>query len=215
MPKKIDGKNAYQWRRDGLFNRAMENNDEAIKCFENLIKIEPENHRPWLNLGLVYDQMENYEKAIECYEKGIAIYDEAPPEIRNERPWDSSEIRIDEAFIYMGRAYGGLGNSQKKIKCMEKAIEIAPNNKKAWWLIGNTYFEMENYQKAIEYAEKAVKIDPRYLYGLWTLGEAYYKIGDYKKAIEFIEKTLEIKPNIKPLIELLEDVKKRMNELNK
>ncbi|MFX1450751.1 MAG: tetratricopeptide repeat protein [Promethearchaeota archaeon] len=208
MPKKIDGKNAYQWRMDGLFNTSMERYDVAINCFENLMKIEPENYRPWFNLGVIYNEMEKYDKAIECFEKGIDIYNAAAPEMR-ERPWDSSDIKIDEAFIYMGKSYDGLGNLQKKIEWLEKAIKIAPTNKRAWWLIGNTYFEMENYDKVIEYAEKAVKIDPQYLYGLWTLGEAYYKLGDYQKAIEFIEKTLEVRSDIKPLIELLEDAKKR------
>ena len=39
--KKIDGKNAWAWSRDGRFNRAMERFDEAIECFEKVLKIDP------------------------------------------------------------------------------------------------------------------------------------------------------------------------------
>jgi tetratricopeptide (TPR) repeat protein len=49
------------------------NYEEAIKCYDKAIEIEPNNAEAWNNKGIVLGRLSNYEEAIACYDKAIEL----------------------------------------------------------------------------------------------------------------------------------------------
>ncbi len=49
------------------------NYEEAIKCYDKAIEIEPNNAEAWNNKGIVLGRLSKYEEAIACYDKAIEI----------------------------------------------------------------------------------------------------------------------------------------------
>jgi tetratricopeptide (TPR) repeat protein len=45
--------------------------EEACRCYDKAIEIEPNNVAAWYNKGLVLDGLNRYDEAIQCYDKFI------------------------------------------------------------------------------------------------------------------------------------------------
>lgn len=69
-----------------------------------------------------------------------------------------------------GVAYGELGETQKAIADLDKAILINPNFAEAYYNRGVVYNELGENQKAIADYNQAIRINPNY-------AEAYYNRG--------------------------------------
>lgn len=52
----------------------IKDNQKAVECYEQALKISPKDDSMWFQLGFIYDhEMKNYSKAIECYTKAIEL----------------------------------------------------------------------------------------------------------------------------------------------
>lgn len=97
--------------------------------------------------------------------------------------------------------YLKLGQSEKLIDQLEKAIAAEPNNASLYSVMGNAYetiyqraaekgdtSEAEmNFNKALEYYDKAQEIDPESITAIYSAGALYYN-----KAAQLTQKMLEL-----------------------
>lgn len=81
------------------------------------------------------------------------------------------------------------------IQCLEKAINIQPNNYLFHNNISNLYSRISNYNKAKLHLYQALKISPNYAEGYNNLGNIYYKQNILDKAISYFEKSIRLDPN--------------------
>lgn len=104
-----------------------------------------------------------------------------------------------EAYKYYseGAKYDHLGQYEKSIELMEKAVGIDPGFAMAYRSMGITYGDMDYYFKAIEYLQKALELSNRV-----SVRERYQIQGDFywfkeeeEKAIEAYNKLLGLYPN--------------------
>ena len=79
-----------------------------------------------INKGNAYMEAECYPEAIECYERALE-HEEGDERIHS---------AIVKAYMSMASQYG---DSDDAILCYQKAIEINPDNKTAYWSIANIY----------------------------------------------------------------------------
>lgn len=73
-----------------------------------------------------------------------------------------------------------------------KAIEIAPENPYAQYVMGMTYLLTNNWKGAKPYFEKSVSIDPRQAQSLAALGTTRYRLGDNAGAVEALSKSVQL-----------------------
>ena len=73
MTKKIDGKNVWQWNRDGIFNRSMEYNEKAIECLELSLSIEDESADTWYTLATFYSENYRLDEALYSLERALTL----------------------------------------------------------------------------------------------------------------------------------------------
>ena len=94
-----------------------------------------------------------------------------------------------------GIAYGDKEKYDKEIECYQKAVEINPEDAKAYYNMGIAYSDKGNYDKAIECYQNAIEIDPLYARAYYNMGRTYFDKGNYDKEIECYQKAVEINPD--------------------
>ena len=94
--------------------------DEALKCFDNALQINPQNDFAWGDKGLILDKQEKTEEALASFSKAIVINP------NNAITWLNKGLTM----IRMNRL-------KESIECFDKAIEIREAYAKAWYNKGN------------------------------------------------------------------------------
>ena len=126
----------------GVQNQKEKNFKEAIKNYENIIKIDPSIVFAYHNLGLIYVETEN----IDLAKKNFLL-----------------AIKINPSFIYsyinLGILFQNEGQKEKAIECFEKIIEIDPKNISGYNNLGLVNASLGKYKKAIKNYLKTLSID--------------------------------------------------------
>ena len=99
-----------------------------------------------------------------------------------------------QAYLYLGKTYQALGQTEAAIQACQKAIDIQPTLVIAHIELGNAYFEIDDFEKAqMEWrnalAGKAIDI-PNHLV---SLGMIYFRLKKYDKAAQAWQKAGELK----------------------
>ena len=111
----FDSNDVWGWRNKGSTMYFLGKYDEAIKCYDKAIEIDPDNPVVWNNKGLALNSLGKYDEAVKCYDKAIEI-----------DPDDA------DAWNNKGLALNSLGKYDEAVKCYDKAIEIDPDDADAW-----------------------------------------------------------------------------------
>jgi tetratricopeptide (TPR) repeat protein len=61
------------WTKIGKIHHIIQKYDEAIQCFDRVIKIDENNGEAWYNKGLALNILGKYNEAIICYDQTIKI----------------------------------------------------------------------------------------------------------------------------------------------
>ncbi len=75
-----------------------------------------------------------------------------------------------------------LGDNEKALTKLDKAIKIKPDSFEAWHACAEVYFSMRKLDKALEAAEKAVSISPDDIHIHTSLSRIWMERGDKEKA---------------------------------
>jgi tetratricopeptide (TPR) repeat protein len=84
------------------------------------------------------------------------------------------------------------GKMQSAQKHTQKAIDLAPANPYAQYVMGMTYLLSRQFVQAKPYLEKSVSIDPRESQSLRALGTVRYQLGDEPGAVDVLTKAVQL-----------------------
>jgi tetratricopeptide (TPR) repeat protein len=84
------------------------------------------------------------------------------------------------------------GKVQSAQKHTQKAIDLAPGNPYAQYVMGMTYLLSRQFTQAKPYLEKSVSIDPREPQSLRALGTVRYQLGDDPGAVDVLTKAVQL-----------------------
>lgn len=101
------------WYNLGANYLMIDKYEEAIAAYENVVKYEPTKTMAWLNLGNAYFMVGDSQQAILAYEKTVALTTTQPLAI-----WQN-----------YGLAHAELGNYEKAITLLKKALTGDPSDK--------------------------------------------------------------------------------------
>ena len=130
----------------GLIYEGQEKRDEAIKCYEQGISIDPNYGMIYNNLGLLFfkNKTDNsIEKAKDFYNKSISL-----------------DKRIPEPHNNLGNLYHYVGKTPEAINCYKRALEINPNFSYAHHNLGSAYVAIGKFNEAKKHFIKSIKINP-------------------------------------------------------
>ena len=133
----------------GLILVAQKKIDQAIKCYENGIKIDPNFSMIYNNLGLLHFQHNeetDFKKIENYYKKAIELDDKLP-----------------EAQNNLGSLYNHTNKINKAIECYKNALNINPNFSFAHHNLGSAYVSLGKFDLAKEHFKESIKLNPNFL----------------------------------------------------
>ncbi len=186
---------------------------DAIRAFQQAVRIDPTKILPWSGLGIAYERTGQYEKAIDAHQKAIHLnpYDTgewnylAAVYERNGQPSEAIAalkqcLRTNpegDSWYNLGAAYQRRGLTADAIEAYRQALRLNPEDA-AWWSeLGRAYKEGEQTNKAIEAYRQALRIDPELAEAWKGLGYTYRdddRAGHIASAIEAYRQAVRINP---------------------
>src|SRR5665647_1452933 len=107
-------------------------------------------------------------------------------------------------------------NKIEDVLVLQKAIELNPNDAKAFYYLGNFWFDKRQYKEAIECWQQSVKIDDHFPTVHRNLSLAYYnKLNDPGKALESLEKAFSLDQTDARVLMELDQLYKKLNRDHK
>lgn len=92
---------------------------------------------------------------------------------------DSKSVSI---YIYLARAYQGLGQTEEALNTFQEAVENYPDDWELRLNYGDYFAENDNNEKAIEQYDKASELAGSNIYAHYNLFMSYNNIGASQKA---------------------------------
>jgi len=103
-------------------------------------------------------------------------------------------------------------NKIEDVIVFKKAIELNPNDAKAFYYLGNFWFDKRQYKEAIDCWEQSARIDDQFPTVHRNLSLAYYnKRNNAQKALEFMEKAFSLDTMDARVLMELDQLYKRLN----
>jgi tetratricopeptide (TPR) repeat protein len=152
--------------------------EEAIRCFDKAIELDPDNGPAWTNKSWALNLLSRYDEAIECCNKAIEINN------NQKMAWFNKGVSLDK-----------LERFYEAIECYDKTIELDPNDANAWMNKGTSLDKLERFYEAIECYDKTIELDPDNADHWMNKGATLDKLERFYEAIECCNKAIEINPN--------------------
>jgi len=123
-PEKIEKPpDAKEYFLRGCSYHELEIYSEAVKHYQEAIKLNPDFTDAFINLGVAYYQLGKYSKAIDAYEKALRLNPHSP-----------------SLYNKLGSVYIINGNYMKALDNFKKATDIEPKNPVSHYNLGIAYY---------------------------------------------------------------------------
>ena len=98
------------WHNEGESLVKLEKYEEAISCYDKIIRLDPQDLKAWSNKGFALINLEEYEEAISCYNQVIRF---------NSKDYN--------AWFNRGNSLANLRKYEEAISCYDRVIKINPD----------------------------------------------------------------------------------------
>ena len=96
---------------------AVENNADAKRFYEDVVRAQPANGNAHFDLANVYLIEKRYDDALIHYEKAGRL--------------GLAAARMDSYYFNLSVCYAGLGNMTEAVKSLERCVKVNPGNQEA------------------------------------------------------------------------------------
>ncbi|OBA23583.1 TPR-like protein [Metschnikowia bicuspidata var. bicuspidata NRRL YB-4993] len=174
----IDENLAITWCVMGNLFSLTREADEAIRCFNKSLAIDPKFTYAYTLRGHEYFSNDNYEKALECFRYSILL-----------------DARHYNAFYGIGMVYINLGEYQKADYHFKKAVAINPINIILICCVGMVLEKLGKKTLALRQYELANKLQPLSALPIFKKAQLLFAMQQFPQALEQFEIVKELAPN--------------------
>jgi len=149
-----------------------ENTEQAIKAYEEILRIRPHWGPAELNLGLMYHLEKRYLDAIRIFSDALLH--------------DSS---LTPAYLFRGIAYFNTGQYERALSSLKQFLRLQPADREVRFFLAGAYLALEDYRNASLLYLEQMKIAPQNEELYYRLGECYLALAglEMKKLDETAE----------------------------
>ncbi|HEY9691291.1 MAG TPA: tetratricopeptide repeat-containing serine protease family protein [Oculatellaceae cyanobacterium] len=167
-------KSAAEWLKIGNDFYVSQQYEEAIKAYNQALKIEPKYVLALLYKGSLLLELKRYQEAVTTYDRALQLKPDSTV------AWSNRGLALDHMQKY-----------EEAIASFDKAIKLQPNAPEVW--TGRCYAlaKLQKYQEAIASCEVAIKIQPEYSDAWNNRGYVLDKVQQYDQALLSFEKAIE------------------------
>lgn len=150
---------------------------QAIKSYNDNIKLYPKDSRNYIRLGTIYSQKKETLKQSASMLNSATKLDEKNPDV-----WKT-----------LADVNGKLGNTNDELVTLKKYTELNTKDFDANRRIGEINYEKKNYSEAITNLEMYLTTKPNDVKVILMLVDSYERTQRQTKALELLEKAKELK----------------------
>ncbi len=168
--------------------------DEAIKEFNQAIKINPNMASAYFELGEIYAGLKQLDAATNNYQRAFELDNQLfeallrIAELHKEKKEYRAALKLSEQVLAKNpREKKALALKQEIVDRQEMPPRLID---KGWKLIGENKF-----QAALETFETIFKYDNQYLDAYWSIGETYRYLKDFPQSEKYFNQAIIINPN--------------------
>jgi tetratricopeptide (TPR) repeat protein len=171
-------KKAVESFKKGLQEKSKGKNDEAIKYFQEAVKIAPGFYQAHNELGVMYRQVGRREDAEAAFLRAHDLNASTADPLINltslyieennaERAVDTGEkavktnSRSASAFLNLGVALYKAAQLDRAEAALKKALELAPKMLHVRLMLANVYLKQERYDSLLEQLNKYLSENPK------------------------------------------------------
>jgi tetratricopeptide (TPR) repeat protein len=189
--------------------------DQALKCFNSAIRLDPDMAEAHCNLADLSKAMGKIDQAINAYLQvlrikpdylevlnnlGIAYneqghYEQALECYRNALALNSN---VAEIYSNIGNSLRSQGNVIEAIDCYRRALEINPNIAEVHHLLGIALQQVDQTEAAIASYQQAIDIRPEFAEAFGDLGNAFKDLCQLEEARQCCDSAVKINSNYAP-----------------
>lgn len=177
-----------QWLRKGKDHYDAGRDAEALKAFEEVIRLDPRNVEAYYYKSVLLRSMRSEEENISeemilASQKALNISEEAILD----NPTDA------DAYCFKGLALFDLGRYEEAVNAYEQALLLDPSHASGYYHnIGNAFACLQRDEEAINAYEQALRLDPHAVIIYRSIGDAFRRLGQQAKAQQADEKVREL-----------------------
>lgn len=138
--------------------------DEAIKCYQKAIELNPNLTGAFYNLGVAFQKKGDIDRAILYYEIAIGLNPD-----------------MLEAHHNLGIVFKDKGRFDDAIMCFQRVIQLKPDHAGAYYNFGNTLVAKGQFNEALQSYQKAIEIDPDFADAHWSIALLNLRYGNFEK----------------------------------
>lgn len=139
-------------RRKATTFLALDDDDAALKFYEQIIAVKPHESWAWVEKGDLFVWQERYVEAIACYDKGVHF------DPKNKEIWQKE-----------GSVFRELERFDEALRAYDQAVQIDPTDSRTWSGKGDVLFDLKRYSAAFDCYKKAET----------TVGEFSFQASDW------------------------------------
>ncbi|MBN2543796.1 protein kinase [bacterium] len=133
------------WHNLALINLKEGFTEKAIKCFENVVRINPSDDFAWLSLAKIYFRSKEAKLTIRCCNELLKI-----------------GKSVTQAVSIAAQVLNYTGNYQGSIELIKGYLEQQPENDTWWFILSEIHEFRDNHKEALDAAIRCKKILNKY-----------------------------------------------------
>jgi tetratricopeptide (TPR) repeat protein len=161
------------WMTRGLVLDNNEKYDEALTCYDLVLKRDGKNKHAWNLRGLVLTKLGRHGEAVENFNMALSVDDQ-------------------DKVVWYNKGIAWLDDARydDSLECFKKALDLDPNYKDGLIGLGLVQVHREQYILAENTFKAALDKDPRDARTWGHLGDALVGMGRFESAVESYDEAL-------------------------
>jgi len=209
---RADPRDVETWFLLAAVNHRLGVRDEARRCYERTIALNPAHAEAYYYLGNLAGEERDYESALERYRKALQLNAQLAGAARNlgailqdlQRTREAVETYRSflaqgapsaEICFNLGNALADLGEYESAIDNYRRALTVNPRNPDAHINLGIALDECGDSDGAVEEYEKALSVDPASIPAYRCLGATLAQQGKTEEAMARYREALALAPD--------------------
>ena len=149
----LDTSKADYWNVQGVTLGRLRNREEAIRCFEEALAINPQDTLAFSNKAHIYHLMGKETESLEAANAGLATYTQHP---HISRSWEGTlYFRKGQALFYLNRF-------EESHEAYDHALSIEPSMGGAWFNKACTYARQCDKPEMLKHLKEAIRCDAKF-----------------------------------------------------
>ena len=174
-PPEVPPLTTREWNNKGVFLAVLARYDEARRCFDKALELDPRDARAWILKGRY---SHSCDEKTRCFDRVL-----------------ESDPRNADAWCAKGRGLWLFGRNEEAIDCYDKALEIVPLDVTTACAKGLCLRSLGRNEEAVDCYDRAVKTDPCCSEAWEGKGEALACLGRNEEAVRCFDKVIELAPD--------------------